>query len=423
MAKKVREWKVEEKKVSPVKKVIVTSVVAFVPFLLFILLPYLVKNHIVDKMKLSEDLILAPPEHVSLVATGDVPPTMKIVMNGFTFHIPKTYTPVRVMPNVAVFRINARRISRTISIAARKSQPMLSLEESGMIQWFMPSEPLDFLETILYASYHPVRMLCKAHFFASEGISSKVFETSWDTNHRAYIFPTSGGSGYVGRIFRINGDGYYEFSMVDEVEAVTLREWVDLAMKLKPPASYVPQADDPGNNWASMTQTAALAEKNGTNLDSAIETSLNRYYATGNRTWLYPIAIAMEKRGYYHELIQFYRSIIRWANQDPRHLTIWNELFERTIPQVLKIEVDPHLNLNQVNIYFKNVSDFAIRRVVLKITLSGKEGDRSFEKLVLDNDSLLPGVEKMFVIEPPPDCFMRTTKSITARVIDMEISD
>ena len=423
MAKKQREWKVEEKKISPFTKILVSAVVAFIPFCLFILIPYLVKNHIVSKMNLSEELILAPPEHVSLVATGDVPATMKVVIHGFTFHIPKIYTPVRVMPDIAVFRINARRISRTISIAARKRQPMLSLQDSGLIQWFMPSEPLDFLDTILYATYHPVRLLCKAHFFASEGISSKVFETAWDTNHRAYIFPTSGGSGYVGRIYRTDGDGYYEFSVADEVEAVTLREWVDIAMKLKPPESYVPQVESQGNGWASITQTIARANSGDSGLTEAIEASLNRYYATMNRGWLIPIAIAMEKRGYYNELIQFYRSNIAWARQQPKQLAVWNEIFERTLTQVLKIEVDPHLAQNQVNLYCKNISDFAIRRVVLEIMLSGKEGNRSFETLVLDNDTLLPGVEKMFAIEPPPNRFMRSTKSITARVLDLEISD
>lgn len=423
MAKKQREWKVEEKKISPLTKVLISAAVAFVPFCLFILIPYLVKNHIVNKMNLSEKLIFAAPERVSLVATGDIPATMKVVIHGFTFHIPKTYTPVRVMPDIAVFRINARRISRTISIAARRRQSMLTLQDSGVIQWFMPSEPLEFLDTILHATYHPVRMLCKAHFFASEGIGSKVFETAWDTNHRAYIFPTSGGSGYVGRIYRTDGDGYYEFSVVDEVEAVTLREWVDLAMKLKPPEAYVPQTENQGNSWASITQTIDRANASESGLNEAVETSLNRYFATMNRSWLIPIATAMEKRGYYNELIQFYRSNIAWARQQPKQLAVWNDIFERTLAQVLKIEVEPHLALNQVNLYCKNISDFAIRRVVMKVMLSGKEGDRSFETLILDNDTLLPGVEKMFAIEPPPNCFMRSTKSITARVVDLEISD
>ncbi|HEY9072357.1 MAG TPA: hypothetical protein VIV61_19000 [Candidatus Ozemobacteraceae bacterium] len=421
--KKAREWKVEEKRLSPIQKAALFGVVAFIPFFIFILLPYLVRQHIVEKLKLAEELIVAPPEHVSLVSTGEVPPTFRVVIRGFTFQIPKIYTPVRVLPNVAVFRINPRRISRTISIAALKQPPSLALNESGLIQWFMPDDPLAFLDTMLYASYHPIRMMCKAHFYVGEGIGGKVFETSWDANHRAYVFPTPGGSGYIGRIYRTNGDGYYEFAMTDEVDGVTLREWIDLAIKIKPPFADGTPVQDMASRGASLARALSLVEQGGSGLTEAVELSMNQYYATHTNGWLLPIAMAMEKRGYYHELIQFYRDNAQKAREDSQQLALWRDLFERTLPQIINIDVDPHLNQNQIDLYCKNKSEFAIRNVKVTLTLSGKEGDRTFDTLLLSNDTLHPGNEKVIAVEPPPKLLVRNAQSISARITDLEISE
>ncbi|HNW34392.1 MAG TPA: hypothetical protein PKM25_05630, partial [Candidatus Ozemobacteraceae bacterium] len=401
MGKKVREWKVEEKRLSPLQRGFIIAIIAFIPFFIFILLPHLIRNYIVDKLKLAEELIVAPPEHVALVSTGEVPPTMRIVIRNFTFQIPRIYTPVRISSDLAVFRINARRISRTISIAALEQPTSLSLHESGLLQWFMPSDPLAFLDTILYASYHPVRMLCKAHFYVGEGIGSKVFETSWDANHRAYVFPTPGGSGYVGRIYRTNGPGYYEFSMIDEVDAVTLREWINLAIKLKPPFQDGTPQQEVASRGASLAAALAKCEQGDSALSDVIETSLNQYFATGKQGWLLPIAKVMEKRGYYNELVQFYRNNVTEAGQDLQQQALWKDLFDRTLPQIIKIDVDPHLNQNQIDLYCKNICEFAIRRVKLKLTLSSREGDKTFETLILNNDTLHPGNEKVVSVEPP----------------------
>jgi len=428
LGKKTKDWKpVTEEGFTPLQKVAIIAILAFIPFFIFILLPMLTRNHLITKMNIPEDLLLGEPELIHLVKTkseeGEIP-AIRVTIHGTTFAIPRNYTPVSIDGYTASFRVTRRRAGRTISVAALEKANPIPVRATGLLSWFIPENPLDFLDYSLWANWHPVRLICKAQLILSQGISGKVFYTYWDLTqaHKGYIFSFSGNSGYLGRVYGVKTPEYFEFAMNDEVRPVTLREWVNCALKIRPPFVTGEEKDQPKVRL-SLADTIKKANLGEAFQAEVLETALNQFYATGQPSWILPVAIVDENRGFWREMIGLYRKYAPFSKDISDQMAIWNDLLDRSIKNVIAIDIDPHLQQNKIMIYCKNKSDFAIRKVVIRIIFAFPEGDRSFLTTIFDHETLYGGIEKNLDINPPSDFSVRAAQGISYRVEDIEISD
>jgi hypothetical protein len=425
MAKKAaKDWKKQEEEAhwSPLQIGLLTAAISFIPFFFFILLPILTRNHLVDRMKIPMELLVHVPQEIALESKIEMPPMLRFSILDVHFQVPRTYTPTFLTANRAVFRKDARRISRTIAMGVLPKEPPLAFTRFGLMGWFMPTSMRRFLETALRATWHPVYLSCKAQLFAIEGISNQIFEARWDQHYRGFIFPTSGNTGYLGRVFRTNGEGYFEFLAHDQVEPIKLQPWIDLAYRIRPPLEVAMPLPDGPRAIPSLAETLALAKQDEKE-SLAVEVSLKEFFLSGKPMWVIPIALVAGKRGFFRETIEFYRRFAPELKFQKAELSMFEEVFDASLAKIVKLDIDPHLNQNLLTVYLENLSDAVIRHLRLKITLQEGGQTRSFHATILSTESLHGRVSKEVEISPPPGFLVRNASGISWRVEDLEITD
>lgn len=422
-AKKKKSWKVEEEGLSPIQKGIIVSLISFIPFFFFILMPVLARDHFVKKLKIPPEVFLSPPEEINLVRTGEVGATFKLVINGVEFKIPVDFTPIRISPHLIQFAKSSRRLSQNLSIVSLTEPRRIEYTSTGFAGWFMPKTVLGFMQTILRSTWHPVRLMFKAQFFASEGIASKVFEARWDAHHRGFIFPTPGASGYIGRVFRTNGPGYFEFSLVDQVNPVTLQQWVNLAMKIKPPAANEENQDP----FSPAFFNLEILQKQALDPDRQVEVlsrSLNEYFRTEKPMWLIPVALIMKERGFHSQVIDLHRSFLQEFPIGSPLKDTWNDILDQTVNNTLKLEIDPKLRKKELRIYITNLTDRQINRILVKIIVKYGEGkEKSFFSQLLQQERLYENQEKELLAIAPDDVSLNTADSIEYRIMQIDFAE
>ncbi|RCK81703.1 MAG: hypothetical protein OZSIB_0837 [Candidatus Ozemobacter sibiricus] len=406
------------------QKIMLLSAAAFVPFFLFILLPLLTRNHLITTLKLPPEVLLASPLTLRMAPSGDPTPTMRLTLDGVTIQIPRAFTPVIIQPRMVTFRNNPRRISRTISMSVASHVPRLDLKNSGAISLFVPDDMRDFLEVILWATWHPIRLYCKAQFFVTQGIAGSFFRTDWDAHHTGFVFPTPGNTGYLARIFAADRSRYIEFAMFDETDPVKLDRWTDVAITLQPPppAGAAATAAPPSGPPLSLATNIGLA----TNEEAAptvLQDCLNEYFRTGSASWLLPVGLVMEDRGFYRDTIALCKQALPRMQERPQELALWSDLFERSVKKILKIEVDPHLELDQVNVYIRNLSKFPVRRIRLSITCADATGERQFTTTVQESGWMQAEDEKIYHVATRPGFLSRRIQGMSWKVEDLEIGE
>ncbi len=422
-SKKKKKWQVEKEGMSPLQKGLIIAIVSFIPFFFFILLPVLARDHFVKNLKIPPDIFLSPPQEISLVKTADVGKTFKIRINGVEFKIPVAFTPVKIGSNFIELASGARRLSQTISIVSLIEPRKIDYTSTGFAGWFMPESVLAFMQTILRATWHPVRLMFKAQFFASEGIASRIFEARWDAHHRGFIFPTPGQSGYIGRVFCTNGPGYFEFSMRDQVNPVSLQQWVNLAMKIKPPA-VEDQTQDPFVpaffNLEMMQKQASQPEHQVEVLSRAI----NEFFRTEKAMWLIPVALVMRERGYNSQVIDLHR---RYLNAFPIGSPLketWNSILDQTVGNTLKLEIDTKLQKKELRIFCKNLTEKQIGKILVKIIVKYPGSpEKSFIATLLQNERLYELQEKELMAIAPADVPLAEAESIDYRIMQIDFID
>lgn len=405
------------------QKLIIASAVSFVPFFFLVILPMLSRDHYVKELKIPEDIFLDSPQMINLVSTSEVPATYKVNINGFEFKIPEKYTPRRINKDNAEFTIEPRREARQIFILGQNVTKNIEFTSTGFARWFLPSSLLGYLQTILRATWHPVRLMFKAQFYAAEGINSKIFEARWDAHHRGFIFPTPGSKGYLGRVFRTNKAGYFEFALIDSVHPVTLREWVNLAMKIKPPSDndLPPDPFSPGTtSFSSLTEMAEIPEKQGNVLGNA----LSEFYRTGQPGWLIPVARVMEERKYYRELIELHKQYLSQFPGDSSLRSSLNEIFDRTTRKMLQIDIDPQLGLREMNVHCENLTDLEMTQVWLRVSVKSRlSEEKSFVTALMPHGRLYPNQTKQISIRVPDHINLSESESIEHRINQIEFSN
>lgn len=419
-----KEWKpVAEVTMPWWKKTLIAAGSAFVPFFIFVLIPVLTRNHIINTMKIGENLINNPPEEFNLVATGEAPPCYTINCRGVSFAIPRTMVPVRISRDSVIFRKSPRPIARTLAFTRSKFPPPVNIESLGLLRFFVAKDALEYLQESLSANWHPIRLMCKANLISSQGITSRIFQTSFDLDHLAYVFPTKGNSGYIGRIFSHRGAGYTEFGYFDETTPVSLRDWTNIARTIN-------FETDNGQPDAEQLQGPALANfveqaKLGKMFDySIIEASLNQYFATGSETWILPIAYVMGRQGYLRELIEMQREAVSNIRDDAGLRAHWNAILEDVLRSILKIEVDPHQTQNSLVMTCTNTGRLALNHLVLRLTMVYPDGNEKQFKQTLFQEGTLQAGAAVNLEFPPPDGFsVRGVKSISVAVDEVEVVD
>ncbi len=416
----------EEEGLNRAQKVILGAAAAFGPFFIFILLPLLTRNHLLATMKLPPEVLLATPLTLRMAPTGDVIPTMRVNMDGTTIQIPRAFTPVIIQPRMVTFRNNPRRISRTISLSVTPRVPRLDLKNSGAISLFIPEDLRDFLDVILWATWHPVRMYCKAQFFVTQGIGGSFFRTDWDAHHTGFVFPTPGNTGFLARIFAEDRSRYLEFAMFDETEPVKLDRWTDVAITLRPPPPASPDSPPAPSSPPAPPLSLATCIGLAANEEAAptvLQDCLNEFFRTGSATWLLPVGLVMEERKFYRDAIALCKQAIPQLQERPQEMALWSDLFDRSVKKILKIEVDPHLELDQVNVYIRNLSKFPVRRIRLNITCADATGERRFTTTVQDIGWMQAEDEKIYPVPTRPGFLSRRIQGMSWTVEDVEIGE
>lgn len=412
----------EEEGLSRNQKILLGGVATFIPFFLVIILPLLTRNYVLKTFNLQPEVLLASPLTLKMAPSGAPIPTLRLVMKGMAFQVPRIFTPVRITPTLLTFRNNPRRISRTISVSIIPEPPRIDLRHSGALSWFLPEATRDFLQLVLWATWHPVRVYAKAQFLVNQGIGSSFFRTDWDAAHEGFVFPTPANSGYIARIFAGEHDPYIEFSMFDETDPVNLETWTDVAITLKPPlpgaASPTPVASRPLSLASSIALTA-----NEETAHQVLQDFLNQFYLTGNPSWLLPVGLIMEHRMFFREAIALCKQAIPQLAERPQEVALWRDLFDRAVKQVVKVDVDPHLELDQVNVYVKNLTKFPLRRIKLHITAADAAGERTFSATVQEVGAMQAEDEKVFPVPTSPGFLSRKLQGMSWTVEDIEIGE
>ncbi len=421
--KRKKNWQIEEDGMSPIQKGLIVAVLSFIPFFFLVLLPVLARDHFVKNLKIPPEIFLEPPREINLSQTGNPGETFKLIVDNIEFKIPTTFTPVRISPHFIEFASGSRRLAQTISIISKKEPDKIKFTATGFARWFMPNTLLDFMQIILRATWHPVRLMFKAQFFAAEGITSRIFEARWDAHHRGFIFPTHGQSGYVGRVFRTNGPGYFEFSMVDGVNPVTLQQWVDLAMKIKPPTTEEIESDP----YAPAFYNLEALQKQALNPEKQVEVlsrSLNEFFRTEKAMWLIPVAIVMREREYFSQVIDLHRQYLNAFPIGSPLKDAWNEILDETVKDTLRLEIDPKLTKKELRIFCVNLTDKQIGEVLVRLTFKYADGhEESFFATLLRNTRLYEKAEKEVLTEVPADITMFDIQSIDYRIMQVTFVD
>ncbi len=401
-------------------KVLIGSFVAFIPFFFLVILPLIARDHYVKTLKLPKEVFLSSPQLINLVSTSTSPATYKVVINGTEFKIPENFTPSLIGIDSVEFTPESRREARRIFALAQKEPKKLTFTTTGIARWFMPTSLQQYLQLVLRATWHPVSLMFKAQFYASEGITSPIFEARWDAHHRGFIFPTENQSGYIGRVFRTNDPGYFEFGVVDPVNAVTLRDWVNHAMRIKPPSDQIIDPFSPSTT--SIARLSELAE-NPDKEAQVLGQALTEFFRTKQSGWLIPIAIVMEAREYYSELIDLHKQYLSAFSPESKYRQSWNKIFDRSTSKMVKLQIDPQLNLRELRVYCQNLTEFEISQVWLKITVKHALGEeKSFIAALLPHGRLYGKQGKELRIRTPDHIDLADAEQLDYRINQIEFN-
>ena len=416
---KKKEWKPQSRpKLTFWEKSGIIGFVSFIPFFIFVLLPYLTRGYIVKNMKIGEEQLAAIPTKINLVRTDLEPAFFKLKINYLFVRVPRNLSPVSLTPNTVVFRQNPRRIARTLIFSCHPNAGQFFGASLGFYGFFMPSHPLEYLDLALKSDYQPVRQMCKASFLASQGIAGRIFEAEWDLQHRGYVFPNSSNNGYIGRIFCTDGNGLIEMALSDEVQPVTLRDWVNIGMTILPHAN--PTMATPPESL-KLAMNMAVGDEREQN--HVIEGCLNQYFATGSSAWVIPLAMTLEKRGFFREVLELSQGFAPQVRNDPALRLIWQELVDRMLGTMLNCELEVHPSRNLLRVKCKNRSNFALKKVNLRVTVDLPRGETDFPVVLFEESPLHGGFEKELEVSPTTLSDIKGGKNPRFRIDSVEVLD
>ncbi len=410
---------------------IILSIILFLLIVYFTIRGY--QKHFVNSLKISEEVFLSQPQLISLEnpvsnASNNDPNPLGICysfnINGYTFSIPEKFTPSKIDFSSAEFREKSKLGSKYIYLCAEPKTATINLK--GIYKWFLPKEMRYFFPMVLNSTIHPIRLMFKAQLFANEGITSKIFKANWDKNHTGYIFPTLDNEGYYARIFRmdnING-GTVEFVVSDSIRSVKFQDYINLAKRIKMSDLTLVNIQDLREK-ESLYLLDDLIEQasNESQQCKTLSIGLNEFFRTRNAEWLIPVAIVMQDRGFFPEVLDLIADYKSEFDAESKYYSKWNEILDNAVAESVAIEIDPLVNLKEINVYCKNLTDFDIKQVQLDLNFTNNIGHtKGFNVSLFSQSSLLSKNEKKIIVKCPSEISLSNLVDIKYRVTKLEFA-
>lgn len=401
------------------QKAILGTILVSLPLFFFIVLPIIARNHFPSFLKIPADIFLTTPQKITLTETGSIGSVYKLNINGYEFSIPQKFTPSKITEDGIDLTDSTRSDCRHIYLSSDLEQRLIKYSKIGIGRWFMPNKANDFMDTILNANWHPIRLMFKAQFYAHEGLNSKVYESYFGKTHKGYIYPSPGQKGFLARAFNTKGPGYFDFHIKDPVNPPTLKEWINYASKIRP-LENIP--DKPIQSLKSEYDLESLIDLaiKSENESEILSITLNEYFRTKSPKWLIPVAQIMLNREYFPDLIDLHQQHIKSFEGNKELTKKWDNIKDRAVEKILKIDVDPYDRLKELNVFCKNLTKLEIEELLLEITVTNALGkDKTFNSSLTTAGRILPNLEKKLIVKVPEDITLVNAQKITAKVMQV----
>ncbi len=405
----------------------------FIPTFIFVLLPMATRYYLVNEARVPEVQLFAIPQLISVKAGipgPDFEPTLRL--RDLTVVIPSSMTPVLIEPGTIVLRQHPNAAARTLGIYHPTNIPTWTSGADIMTRLLMPSDPEEFLRATLRATWHPVRLLSKATMITSLAIQTKVWEGQWQGGKTVgFIFPTFGEKGFVGRIFSREGKPTYcEFSYADEVNPIKIREWCELAGRMRWNGG-VPESTGAASAAEVVpadvdSMAASVEDSSCPHQQEIVFAALQRYLDTSQPDWLFPVVLAQSKRGFLPEAIRLIQRHLPALRHEPRRMAVWYDLLDRVAQRLIKLNMDPHLQLHRFSCEMKNLTTLSLTkiRLRLKIERTTPEGVREVDECrvtLLPQARLHPLDTKIVDLDVPANVQLRGINKVTWKFEGLDI--
>lgn len=414
-----KHWQPRKMGLTNKQKISLCLCLIFIPLFVYIILPILARRHFCNYLQLPPEVFLSEPKTFGLIRQNSTPigPSYNLTINGFEFNIPNHYTPSNISENSIDLTYSSNPNARLIHIYTDIDDKNFNFTSFGISRWFMPSNPAVYMNIILHATWHPIRLMYKSQFYANEGINTQIYETYLPNDYRAYIYALPGQNGYTSRIYNAYGAGFIEFSIKDSVNRPSLQEWVNYASYIKTfkKTSDVPKKD--AKTEYNLDDLIILSQK-GQNESNVLSICLSEYFRTKSPEWIIPVAYIMKNREYYIDLNDLYNQFAEKFPQNSTEKAQWDSIIEEAVNKIVHIEIDPTDRVRELNIFCKNLTELEIEDIIVEITIVNHLGkSRSFKSsLTKEVGNILPELEKNIHIRPPDDMNLTNAQKISCKV-------
>ena len=206
-----------------------------------------------------------------------------------------------------------------------------------------------------------------------------------------------------------------------------LREWVNVAMMIQTPSPSDDEAigdesiDDNEKSLFSLDDLILKATDQSQQIYT-LSIALNEFYRLKEPEWLIPVAIIMQERGFFPEVLDLIEQN-KSSFKNPQYQAKWNELLDKAVAESITIEADPVQNVRELNLYCKNLTDLTINQVTLNIEVTSNLGvTKSFDVSLLKQSSLRSKEEKQIQVKCPDNISLSDFAKISHRVTSLEFA-
>jgi hypothetical protein len=190
-------------------------------------------------------------------------------------------------------------------------------------------------------------------------------------------------------------------------------------MNIKPPERSQQSTDSQPVTPPTLSSLIEYAQ-NPKQENRAISESLSEFYRTLAPEWLIPVAIVMQNREFYPDLIDLHKQHLSRFPVDSPHKQAWNDVLDNAVTKIIKMEIDPQPGLRELNVYCKNLTSIDIGQVWARINIKTADGEKSFMAPILAQGRLFSNDEKHMHVKVPDDINLGTNPEINHRIMQID---